>query len=96
MQPFLTPAEAEAINERARELEDEITGGAMGWALLGLECLKQALEEHTIKPGSAAFCRPKGCKFLRYAMAIPERESCVHPGFDGEHCPLEKKEEKCL
>ena len=97
---FLTPEEAEAIIARAMEHIEKLRLSKVydGSEIIALikRCYGQALEEHTAKPGTREFCaprKPRQCDlFMCNTDAGYTAAACVHPDFDGKHCPFELAE----
>jgi hypothetical protein len=60
------------------------------------ECLLEALDELTAKPGEVEFCWPgrtwdRICQWWKQYDTLGDVEKCVHPDYRPGHCPLEKE-----
>ena len=100
--PFLTSEQAEAIKKEGRRLVCNLPLPDRHWRMAQIHyekvvyrvicCYEQALEEHTAKPGTREFCVPRKCRlYLCNPDAGYFTPACVHEGFDGGRCPVEKE-----
>ncbi len=79
---FLTQAQAEELYALAAAFAK-----AKGGLRDVYDCLPEAIEAATVRPGDAGFC--KGCRDWDYQVGGPYH--CYHPDYREGYCPKEAK-----